>query len=109
VDARRAGRPVHRHVAPVRPHPRGAAGVAATRRPGGVVLCHDVELTIGQMIAYGEPGAANDADGPERPVAAALDVYCKETGLSWTRQARPGSPPNPDRTFFGLGTIEIPA
>lgn len=75
-------------------------------KPGGVILMHDVELTIGQMIQYGEPGAADDADGPEYPVAAALDVYCKETGLSWTRQHRSATPPEPSRTFFGLGTIE---
>lgn len=76
-------------------------------RPGGVVLAHDVELTIWQMIGYGEPGAAEDASGPEYPVAAALDVYCEQAGLKWFRQAeRPN--PAPGRPFYGLGTIEIP-
>jgi hypothetical protein len=76
-------------------------------RPGGMILMHDVELTIGQMLAYGEPGAGEDATGPEYPVAAALDVYCRDTGLSWTRQSER---PNPaaDRPFYGLGTIVIP-
>jgi hypothetical protein len=68
---------------------------------------HDVELNIVQMIAYGEPGATEDTSGPEYPVAAALDVYCEEAGLVWTRQeSRPD--PVPDRPFYGLGTIRIP-
>jgi hypothetical protein len=63
-------------------------------RPGGVVLCHDTELSSEQMAGYlGHP-----VDGPEFPVAAALDEFCADTGRKWTNA--PGS--------FGLGTIEIP-
>lgn len=73
-------------------------------RPGGMVLMHDTELVIQQMTAYGEPGAEG---GPEYPVAAALDTYCAETGLTWTRQAeRPA--PAAGKPFYGLGTITIP-
>jgi hypothetical protein len=62
-------------------------------RPGGVVLCHDTELSAEQMAGYlGQP-----VDGPEFPVAAALDEFCAATGLKWTN-----APNN-----FGLGTIEI--
>lgn len=77
-------------------------------RPGGLILMHDVELTIGQMIAYGEPGAHEDVLGPEYPVAEAISVYCKERGLKWTSQTdRPA--PAEGRPFFGLGIIPIPA
>lgn len=76
-------------------------------RPGGVILMHDVELSIGQMITYGEPGANQDTGLPEFPVAAALDVYCDQAGLTWERQVdRPD--PFPDRAFYGLGTIRVP-
>lgn len=75
-------------------------------RPGGVVLMHDVELSIGQMITYGEPGARDDTGLPEFPVAAALDAYCEQAGLTWERQVdRPD--PFPDQPFYGLGTIRI--
>lgn len=76
-------------------------------KPGGMVLMHDVELTLDQMIAYGEPGATEDSDGPEYPVAEALDVYCSQHGLTWTRQTeRPA--PAAGQPFYGLGTIMIP-
>jgi predicted O-methyltransferase YrrM len=76
-------------------------------KPGGMVLMHDVELTIHEMIAYGEPGARNDLQGPLHPVAEALDVYCAQHGLTWTRQVERPAPAE-DRPFFGLGTIMIP-
>lgn len=57
--------------------------------PGGTVLCHDTELAA--------PEAAN-GQGPEYPVAAALDTYCDETGLVWVN--RPGC--------YGLGVIAVP-
>lgn len=57
--------------------------------PGGTVLCHDTEL--------GRPEDA-PADGPEFPVARALDDFCAERGLSWSNQS--GS--------YGLGVIRIP-
>jgi predicted O-methyltransferase YrrM len=76
-------------------------------KPGGTVLMHDVELTIGEMVAYGEPGAREDTYSPEYPVAAALDFYCSQHGLTWTRQTERPSPV-PGRPFFGLGTIVIP-
>lgn len=76
-------------------------------KPGGMVLMHDVELTIWQMLSYGEPGAVEDVGGPEYPVAAALTAFCAETGLTWTRQTeRPA--PAAGMPFYGLGTIEIP-
>lgn len=53
---------------------------------GGTVLCHDTELAA--------PEAAN-GQGPEYPVAAALDAYCAETGLSWENRAG----------CYGLGVI----
>ena len=74
-------------------------------RPGGLVLCHDTDISREFMIGYGETAAAA---GPEYPVAAALDAYCAEAGLSWSRQARPANPRYPERQFSGLGTIEIP-
>lgn len=77
-------------------------------KPGGTILMHDVELTIGQMVAYGEPGAHEDAHGPEYPVAAALDAYCAETGMDWSRQTTRPSPAE-GRPFFGLGTIHVPS
>ena len=76
-------------------------------KSGGVILMHDVELTIGQMIAYGEPGAAQDVNSPEHPVAEALNVYCAENGLTWERQVdRPD--PQEGRPFYGLGTVRVP-
>ncbi len=87
-------------------------------RPGGVVLVHDPELTRtgdprGQEYkdvyggVMGGDWANAAASGPEYPVAAALDAYCQETGLTWERQAdRPA--PAPGMPFYGLGTILIP-
>ena len=75
-------------------------------RPGGLILCHDVELTLLQMIIYGEPGAKDDMNGPAFPVAAALDAYCAEAGLAWTRQTERPAPAE-GRTFYGLGTILV--
>jgi hypothetical protein len=76
-------------------------------RPGGMVLMHDVELTIGQMIIYGEPDAREDIHLPEYPVAAALDAYCDQAGLTWTRQTERPNPAE-GQPFYGLGTIVIP-
>ena len=86
-------------------------------RPGGVVLCHDVELTRegyplqpqfldvpGSGGVMGESWARAAASGPEYPVAAALDDYCKDKGLTWTRQRKPMV----DEPFYGLGTMRIP-
>ena len=64
-------------------------------RPGGMVLMHDTELTREQIAAY----EGRTLDGPDIPVAQALDDYCAETGLSWSNTT--GS--------FGLGRIDIPA
>jgi predicted O-methyltransferase YrrM len=75
-------------------------------RPGGLVLCHDTDIGREFMLGYGEIRAAGD---PDYPVAAALDAFCAEAGLSWSRQVRPENPPAPDRPFSGLGTITIPA
>jgi predicted O-methyltransferase YrrM len=78
-------------------------------RPGGMVICHDTELTIGQMADYGEPGASDAAraGSPRCPVAAALGQFCSETGLAWEAQGdRPA--PAPGKPFFGMGTITIP-
>lgn len=81
-------------------------------RSGGVVLCHDVELRRDDEIMRTQdpPWIAwleAAADGPEYPVAAALEAYCAEAKLSWERQPAPeiirkGEP------FYGLGTILIP-
>ena len=76
-------------------------------KPGGLILMHDVELTIAQMVAYGEPGATEDAGGPQFPVAEALNVYCAEHNLTWTRQVDRPAPAEGD-PFYGLGTIRIP-
>lgn len=54
--------------------------------PGGTVLCHDTEWTY-------EHGAPED--GPPFPVAAALDTYCEETGMTWTNRSG----------CFGLGVM----
>lgn len=56
---------------------------------GGTVLCHDTELAAPED-AHGE--------GPEYPVAAALDAYCVETGLDWVNRTG----------CFGLGVLTIP-
>lgn len=61
-------------------------------RAGGVVLCHDTELSREQMAAY----LGHSVDGPEFPVAQAIDDYCAETGLKWTNVS----------DSFGLGVIE---
>ena len=88
-------------------------------RPGGTVLVHDPELTrtgdprpqdykdvFGGVMGGDWVNAA--ADGPEYPVAAALDTYCAETGLTWQRQVdRPA--PAPGMPFYGLGSIAIPS
>lgn len=77
-------------------------------RPGGLVLCHDVELRRDNDEAMGIEWVRATAAGPEYPVAAALDAYCAEAGLTWTRQSdRPD--PAPGVPFYGLGTITIPA
>lgn len=86
-------------------------------RPGGRVLCHDTELTRDgwplqpQFPEYGgvmgEDWVRAAADGPEYPVAAALDDYCAETGLSWRRQPVPPGVTESE-PFYGLGTILIP-
>lgn len=64
-------------------------------KPGGTVLMHDTELTREQITAY--EGRA--LEGPDIPVAQALDEYCAETGLTWTNTTG----------CFGLGRIDIPA
>ncbi len=63
-------------------------------RPGGLVLCHDTELTSAQMGAY----LGRAVPGPVLPVAEALGTWCALAGLSW--ENTPGS--------SGLGTITIP-
>ena len=86
-------------------------------RPGGMVLCHDTELTRNGWPlqpdfsdkpewggVMGEEWARAAASGPEYPVAAALDDYCKDKGLTWERQKAPKT----DEPFYGLGTIRIP-
>jgi len=60
-------------------------------RPGGTVLLHDT-----QFVATGG-GNGDDAGEPAGEVAAALDAYCGQTGLSWSN--RPGS--------YGLGVIRL--
>jgi predicted O-methyltransferase YrrM len=59
-------------------------------RPGGVALLHDTELNTPEAIP---------PQPMPFPVAAALDTYCAETGLSWVN--RPGC--------YGLGVLEVPA
>ena len=80
-------------------------------RPGGIVLCHDVELARDDEImrdkVRGDAWLTAAASGPQYPVAAALDDYCAETGLTWTRQDVPAVR-IPDKPFYGLGTIAIP-
>lgn len=79
-------------------------------RPGGTVFCHDVELARDDESMLdpvtGDAWLAEAADGPQYPVAAALDVFCAETGLSWVRQE--GQPASHGEPFYGLGTIMIP-
>lgn len=72
-------------------------------RPGGRVLCHDTSISAEFMVSYGERAAA---DGPQYPVAAALDIYCAETGLTWT--AQPHVEQEGGKPFSGLGMIIIP-
>ena len=57
-------------------------------RPGGAVLAHDTQWQP-PATDLGRPGGA---------VAAALDDYCAESGLTW--ENRPG--------FYGLGVMRIP-
>lgn len=58
--------------------------------PGGVVLCHDTQWMY-PSISLPEPGG---------PVTQALNIYCKETGLTWVNRAsEPG--------FYGMGVIRI--
>lgn len=57
-------------------------------KPGGVVMCHDTELEAPELVGT----------QPPFPVARALDVFCEETGRSWTNNT--GS--------YGLGVIRIP-
>jgi cephalosporin hydroxylase len=56
--------------------------------PGGVALFHDTHV-------IGWPGYSWDRDVP--PVAAALDEYCAEAGLTW--EDMPGE--------YGLGVIRV--
>jgi predicted O-methyltransferase YrrM len=56
-------------------------------RPGGVVLLHDTQW---------EPPAV-DLGEPRGGVAAALDAWCGESGMSW--ENRPG--------FYGLGIMPV--
>jgi len=75
-------------------------------KPGGTVLCHDTELRNNDPIMGMEWLLRADHE-PEYPVAAALDTYCAETGLTWERQTeRPA--PAAGQPFYGLGTIRIP-
>jgi predicted O-methyltransferase YrrM len=75
-------------------------------KPGGTVLMHDPELR-GDDPIMGWEWVRNAPNAPEFPVAAAIDTYCAETGLTWERQTdRPA--PAAGRPFYGLGTIRIP-
>lgn len=76
-------------------------------KPGGTVLCHDPELRNDDPV-MGAAWVLMAGEAPEFPVAAALDTFCAEAGLSWERQTeRPN--PAPGRPFYGLGTIRIPS
>jgi predicted O-methyltransferase YrrM len=75
-------------------------------RPGGTVLMHDPELR-GDDPIMGWEWVHNAPDAPEFPVAAAIDTYCAETGLTWERQTERPAPAE-GRPFYGLGTIMIP-
>lgn len=85
-------------------------------RSGGMVLCHDTELcrddaTMRVRIddfRTDDSWLAVAAGGPKFPVAAALDTYCAEAGLAWTRQTERPCPAAPGKPFYGLGTILIP-
>jgi hypothetical protein len=94
-------------------------------RPGGTVLCHDPELRHDDYI-MGDGWVTENRAGPEYPVAAALDAYCAETGLTWERQEDPEGTRDPGpqampgwdqqfasvlsgtTAFYGLGTLVIP-
>ena len=78
-------------------------------RPGGMVLCHDTEMTRDWTDRMGAAWGLIAAAGPEYPVGGALDAFCAETGLTWTAQPYPAVPPAPGQPFSGLGTIMIPA
>lgn len=75
-------------------------------RPGGTVLCHDVELRHDDLV-MGEEWVEANLAGPRYPVAAALDAWCAEAGLAWERQSVPAVVPE-DAPFYGLGTILMP-
>lgn len=75
-------------------------------KKGGTILCHDPELHKGDYI-MGAEWVIHVAGGPDFPVAAALDTWCAETGLTWERQADRPSPAL-GQPFYGLGTIRIP-
>jgi cephalosporin hydroxylase len=64
------------------------AFVPRVSRRGGIVLCHDTNLS-------GWPGY--DWAGPVPPVRQALDEYCAETGLTWVNM--PG--------VCGMGVIRL--
>jgi len=80
-------------------------------RPGGTVFCHDPELRRDDPVmddpVTGDQWLRAAAAGPEYPVAAALDTYCAETGLTWERQVQQHTPVA-YQPFYGLGTIRIP-
>lgn len=59
-------------------------------KPGGTVLLHDTELSSSEFRGrYGSQ--------PDNPVAAALDTYAAESGITWTNTTG----------CYGLGTIHI--
>ena len=60
-------------------------------RPGGTVLCHDTELRHNDPIMGWDWVMAAD-HAPVFPVAAALDTFCAETGLSMGTSSRPSRP-----------------
>ena len=75
-------------------------------KPGGIVLCHDTELRHNDPIMGIEWMLRADYE-PVFPVAAALDKFCDETGLTWEAQTERPAPVQ-GRPFYGLGTIRIP-
>lgn len=58
--------------------------------PGGVVLCHDTQWDEGD-VSLPAPGG---------PVTAALDTYCRETGLKWVNR-------HSSTGWYGMGVIHI--
>lgn len=75
-------------------------------RPGGVVLCHDTELAHTDPV-MGEAWIRQAMGGPPFPVAAALDTFCADTGLTWERQPAPAVTAA-SKPFYGIGLIKIP-